>query len=363
MKKVICLLIALVMLLSLALMYGCSTNDDPLQDAQPHSPAPASPSPNDYNTESTSPTTTNNDEEFFIGVVCPSLEGEWLNSILTSFCRQVEEWGCTSQLLSAESDNANYIQIMENYLTMGADLILNVAMETEAVKDITLRCIDEGCYVIMLGIWPEYEISGGIITDFYNTGVACADMLIDWVNINMPDAAPDSVPVAAFLTTNIADGVKRSNGFVETLNAAEKTYVDYEEAQEVNSIDNGFNFAENAMTYNSDIRCFITYEVDPGIGVNNYLSQFPEYDLSEFCVVGVGQTEAALSLVEQASADPSSSALRGMLAYGGEDPGITLNKIAYDLLVDGVEPPHWIYDDMYTFNTWGWEVPTELLNT
>lgn len=354
MKKCITLLLAVLMLLSLASLIGCKTEDETPGDTSPTQAGDA------QQTNAGTPTDpVEGDDEMFVGVVCPNLEGEWLKNMLTSYCERVGEWGCTSQLLSAENDNTNFISIMENYLTMGAKLILCVAQDTEAVQDIVLRCIDEGCYVIMLGIWPEYEISGGLITDFYDTGVATAMMLIDWADKNIPGDEPNSLPVAVAGAEANANGVNRSRGFRETIDADTRTYVDYYKSIDTNSIDNGFTFAEEALTYNNNIRLFLMYETDPAIGVHNYVEQNPQYSLSEFCVVGVGQTDASTELIEQARQDPASCMLRGALSYGGPDPGIQLNEVSYKLLIDKVDPPYWMFDEMYTDNTWGWEVPAE----
>jgi ABC-type sugar transport system substrate-binding protein len=246
---------------------------------------------------------------------------------------------------------------MENYLQMGADLILNVAMDVESCKDITLRCIEEGCFVIMLGVWPDYEISGGLIADFRETGEAAALMLIDWAEKNYEDAGADSLPVAVLTATSTSDALKRSAGFLETIDAGEKTFVDYQEVQLAPTPEAGFTFAENALTYNPNIRLFLTYEIDPGMGANNYIIQRPDFNIEEFCVIGVGQTAATLELIEQSGADPASSCLRGSLSYGGPDPGIQLNEVSYKLLIEKVDPPYWMYDDLYTINSWGWELP------
>lgn len=358
MKKLTCLLLTLVMLLSLASLAGCNTTEE--ADAQTQSPLPVSSSPNDHSADSDIPL-----DGAFIGTIAPTLESEWLTGMLNSFCEKMEAEGCTTQLISANNDNAQYVNLIENFMTMDASLILVVAQDAESVQDVCQRAMEQGIYVIMLGLYPEnYEISGGIASDFYLTGWACADMACYWVNQTFPNAGEGEIHAALHLSDGFSDGVKRGQGFKDRLSEEYATEVTYAKSMGDGNIEKGFTLGEEAMLSDPEIRLFVTYDPDPGVGINNYIMQVPDYEpiLEQFGIFVVGSSDAAVELCD--ASKEGKSVLRGILTYGGEDPGITLHQISVALLTGEHEPPYWIFDPCYTYTHLDYEfIEEEYKNT
>ena len=291
-----------------------------------------------------------------VAVIAPTLQSEWLTGMLESFCERMKAHGCETQLESADNDNSRYITLIENFVTMGCECVLVVAQDAESIQDACEKAMDAGTYIMMLGLYPDnYEISGGVASDFYLTGWAVSDMAMYWVDTAMADV--EDVPVALHTSDGFSDGLKRGQGMKDRIADHDRAYVDYIKDMGDGNVEKGFTMAEEALTYNNNIRVFVTYDPDPAVGANNYIEMQPELNLEDFGAFCVGSSEAATELCDK-SVD-NESCLRGILTYGGDDPGETLHDIAYALLTGEHEPPYWIFDPCYTYTHLDYEFVEE----
>ena len=48
--------------------------------------------------------------------------------------------------------------------------------------------------------------------------------------------------------------------------------------------------------------------------------------------------------------------MRGLMSYGGADPAETMFQCTYDLLMGNVEAPNYCFDEVFTYNTVGYEI-------
>lgn len=384
MKKLFALVVALALLLSLCTLFGCSREEalpeSGQQQAQPtdiQRPQTETESPDGTENptlpgETESPDTVPEEdpgaaslaafqakvdggEKFLVGIIPPSLTAQRLANICQYISDYFTDLGSEAQIVDAQRNEVNFITNIENFVTMGADIIFVVPMQPDAIMDVCVKAMEQGTNIVMLGVTPAYEVSGLLRTDFYATGKAAANMLLTWAHAQWPMAAEDSIPVAVGGQTVSDDGVQRTNGFLETIEADPYTYVAFHsDFKDANSADETIAFTQDALTYNPEIRCFLFYEIAGAIASTQYIVGRSDLDYSEFGVFCVGQSDAGLQLVDQ-SVTNDNSCLRGCISYGGEQPGVQLTEIGSRLL-GGESGPIVYFDEIYTYNHIGYEV-------
>lgn len=218
--------------------------------------------------------------------------------------------------------------------TVGALMV--AAMAVEALQDVVQQATDAGIIVVYLGAQPtQYGINGCVYTAYELTGMWAVELAETWVNLNIDRIPTDSngkVPIALDVYEEIQDGQYRSNGMRGRAEESD-IFVIYNEGTSYGdtATTDAFNWAENLMTSNPDLRVFVCYEPEAMIGVCDYLNQYAQangLDLADFCVVNCYTDSSTLEEHEKAVADPSSTAFKGNVTYGEEGDVETYGPVA-----------------------------------
>jgi len=283
--------------------------------------------------------------------------------IMNTWGQLMEDAGYTYSVQSAEGDTAKYISLIEDYVQSGDTAIMLIAAEdTEALADACQTALDAGIYVIMLGVEPEgYTISGGLNTDYGKTGEYAVEMALAWIEENSDSLPDDSngIPVAINTYYNSVNSTARSEAFKD-IEGRDNCYVSYEQSFYDDMTNTAYNFAETALTMNSNTRIFLCYEPDSAKGVDQYLQVYcPENDLDiqDFCVICCYVDDTFAALVESInSGETTDSAVKGYVTYGGTpaETGTLLADCALGLLTGEYQPPYWVYDPINGTSTFGW---------
>ena len=350
MKKLLAVIMTLCLLLSLASLTACGKKAEP-------KPTPDKPGQAEENTEKTDEKidwTTYMGNGELVATIFPTYAPEALQVIRDQWMGVMEEHGFNPQYASAELDMTQFVPLIENYMTMGAALLCISPMDPTGLEDIITKAREDGIIVTILSAQPEYEVDGGLTTDNYATGTVTAQMMLDFIDKTWPDAEDKSIPVAVAIQTNLQEYIARTQGVIETIEASDKAYISYRQEVTNNTAEAGFNFAEAALTADNSLRCFIMSDADQLTGINNYIMSLPDMPLGEVCVVATGNLQPEVQSLIESSAE-NGAVVRGLTAYGGETPGITLAEVALKLLSGAEEGPCWAYDEIYTVNSFGFE--------
>lgn len=81
-------------------------------------------------------------------------------------------------------------------------------------------------------------------------------------------------------------------------------------------MDEAFTLAQDALTFDPDIRLFTTCHDQMSIEVNNYIISFPNVDLSEYATFPTQPTDAVYELIEQSKS--GNSIYCGISAYDAD---------------------------------------------
>lgn len=346
MKKAISILLACM--ISCGLFAGCGQSGErPGNSAPPAQDGPAQSTPDGK--------PSGDGEVSFVAGILPSTDIEILVTMMDHLEKELKAMGIDFQLSGAMFENTKYIELIENYVTMGADIIVTIPMDTAAIKDAVLAAEKAGTHVVFVSSPPEYgdDISGGIYSDYYEVGYLAGEMACAWAKQAYPDLA--EIPVAITTAESDADSISRSSGMRDAIEADDKCFVIYE-GFNTTSADDGYNFAEEVMTVHPETRAFLMYESDPAVGVNNYVQAYLQghSDLScaDFGVFGVGFSGTAAQLIESSKNDES--AFRGVACYSALEPGEPVMEVV-DAIIDGKDLPYWLVEDCFTVNGFGFD--------
>lgn len=291
--------------------------------------------------------------------ILPTTNAEGLMIISNAMGAAMEAQGWKYVAKDAAGDPGKQVTFIEDAIAskkVGA--IMCAAMAVDMLKDVAQRAIEAGIPICYLGALPkDYTINAALYTAYEITGMFAIEMVEAWASNNNPPADKKGIPVALDVYDDIEDGQYRSNAFRDRTEESSSLYVYNTNVTYGNDAQNkGYNWAENMMTANPDLRIFVCYEPDCMVGVVSFLSKYSNdngMDMNDFCVVNCYFDSATTEEFEKAKADPSSTPFKGYVTYG-EAPPITGQTLAMLLL--GASDGSWefgdvYYDPVYTFAT------------
>lgn len=359
MKKTLIWILTALMLFGV--LAGCSTTkeepapaEEPVQETAQETTEEAAPAEVETPEQALEEIAEARDVDFVAGIV-PSTDIAILVQMMDYLKENLSTQGIEFELSAAMFENTKYIELIENYVTMGADIIVMVPMDTSAIQDAALAAEEAGTHIVYVSSPPSYseEISGGIYSDYYEVGYLTGEMACAWARQKYPDAA--SIGIVCTLAESDADSISRTSGIRDAVEADDVCYISYESFN-ATAADDGYSFAEEAMTAYPDTRVFIMYESDPAIGVDNFVQAYVQSDASlsvgDFGVFAVGYSPSAVELIEASKED--NSCFRGIGCYSALEPGEPVLEVL-NAIIGGDELPYWLVETCYTINSFGFE--------
>ena len=342
-KKLLALMLAAVMVFSLAACSSSSSDEETTAEESAEAEAEEDTSADTAeDTSASSDGVTLPDE--YAGKSCiqllPSASATGLVAIMDAMAEVLAEYGIETEQKDCNGDTANYITYAENAVTSGDCAILMIAADdTEAIEEACQTAMDAGIIVLMLGASPDYEIDNMVITSYALTGYYAVKTAEDWVayceEAGIELTTNDEGKVAVAINTRYDDqqGAKRSDAFVGEVEASDVLYEVNENDFYDDAQTEGYTWAEQVMTSNPETRIFLCYEPDAMKGVSEYVEEYCDnnglsYD--EFAVFWCYEDDDSNEMYAAACADYSSTVLKGYCTYGaGNDvTGQTLAQLA-----------------------------------
>lgn len=269
----------------------------------------------------------------------------------------MRQQGWTYVAKDAAGDPGKQVTFVEDAIAskrVGALMV--AAMAVDMLKDVVERAMQAGIAVAYLGALPkDYTINAAVYTAYEITGLFAIEMAEAWAKQNKPKADSKGIPVALDVYDDIEDGQYRSNAFRDRTKESNQLYVYNTNVTYGRDAQNrGYNWAENMMTANPDLRIFVAYEPDCMIGVVSFLSKYAKernLDMKEFCVINCYFDSATIEEFKKAQTNPSSTPFKGYVTYGDAPPltGATLAKLLLGSTDGSWKFGDVFYDSVYTF--------------
>lgn len=345
MKKSIALILALVMVLSLFAGCGGSGSDD-----TPETTAPVA--EDNVSAETVADAVVAGIGEPGVdlngkkaGFSVPTLDSEFFVNMSGEIEAYLADYGMTLTTLSADTNAATQIENVENFTTMGMDVIILFLVDNEALTDSLIKARQNGAYVIVIGTVVENKEAADccINVDQYESGEVAAQLMSDWVDKTFPDAEDGSIVIGALTSRANDTGINRSAGLLTLAEKNSKvTVVEYELANENDSLE-AQQYTEILLTQHPECKGILCYGCDYAVGANEIAMQKVE-NPAEFCIVTVDIPEAILNDLELA--ETNESVVRGTVALGAGTP-YTIYQLVSGNWSDQIGEDKWFREPCY----------------
>jgi len=282
----------------------------------------------------------------------PVLQDEYLVWLSDTLNELLEADGFTTMAMSAEGNIETQITQVENFITMGAVAIVEAAMDIESLASCNEKAIEAGVIVTNLGMQPtNHDICGGIRTNWTEIGTAAGEQVIAYLDAVYPDAGPGTFKAAFSQNSSLSRDVLQGNAMRAVIDQDPRIDIVYEKDL-VQEIETGFNFAEEALTYDPEITLFVMNIDAAAVGANLYLASLPNVDYSKYAIFCTCGGETLQELLELSATNES--AVRGSIFYGGDDPSYYLYDTAVKMLMGEEDIPYWFDESVWAVNSYGW---------
>lgn len=366
MKRFITVLLTLAMLLSLGLLAACDGTEEQVSDAPTDGGGTVTDSatqdPNEVTDEMLDNSKPNEyigeklaaGREVLIGYVTIALDNDYTIGVEQGIRQMVEAEGYSFDSSVFGGDLSLGISQAENYLQMGAAALVLYLGNGGDFNAFAEQAMASGTYVITTASAPEYEVDAYQAYDHEAIGRHLGEVALAWVDQRYPDAGQGEIH-AAFAEISMAiDLVNRFESCKSVLEADGRVSVEFRKDDINATVDSGYTFCEEALTYDPDIRIFICFTSAQALGCNNYVETQPEYDLADFASFGMDDNESAQQKIAEAEADPSVSMLRGFVTAGGYTTFDVLANTVLGVLDGTITPPYAAILPVYAQTSFGY---------
>lgn len=263
-----------------------------------------------------------------------------VNGLMSS----MEALGFTVGTTDAGQDAAVEIGQIENFVTMGAAYIQCVVASIASFEDVAAYAMSSGTYIGFWGQTPKFDAAGVYAFDQKQLGNLSGYMASDWVDLTFPDAGEGEIHAALLGNERNDDVTLRTNSIREAFEENPKVQITFYVIERLGT-DAAYTAAEEAMTTDPDIKVFLTFAPSQAIGVSNYVSSQPQYDLSKYGVFSCTEDATLKALIGEASTG-GDNICRGTVGYDCVNLWDAEYKLITELLFLGAEPVHFVYDDL-----------------
>ena len=249
-----------------------------------------------------------------VGFTLPSVGNDFMNYLSQAVKAALEEKGATCQVDSADGSIETQIQHIENYATMGMDLIVVFPINGEGLTSVCQRVMEEGIPVFAFAMnIPDGCTTAMLSAEEADMGEACGTMANDWINKTFADAADGDVTVLFISGSDSPEADERSNAIRETLKSNKKVTIVEQQTPNWNDSAEGQSLTENMFLTNPEIDVIVALNATTALGAEAYIASpdCPVEDLSKFGIFSVDETEEVVAKIKDAN-----SAYRGTISMG-----------------------------------------------
>ncbi len=208
-------------------------------------------------------------KSYFIGYSTLTTQGDFMALLATVYEQRFTALGHKFQVASADLNPAKQIEQIENFIALGVDGLIVMAVEPSSLDDVLKRAQDKGIKIIAFSQpTAYYDVFLG--ADDLLNGKVEAEMAAEWIEKTFPDAADGSIEVAVFENRDKPSAANRSDGLKEIVNLTKKAKLVATVPVDTSNA-SGQAAAENLLLTNPDVKVIISYNADTAMGVDAYV--------------------------------------------------------------------------------------------
>ena len=325
-KKVLSILVAAVMVMSLGACSLVKTSDD--------------------SAGGSSDTKKKEDGTLKVGYTVQSMENAYFVSIVEGMKAAAKEKGIELVVADAAADASKHISQIEDFVSQGVDAIIISPVDQEAPADAVKKAQEAGIPVISL----DQEVKGsdaffGIDEEEY--GRLGGELAGQWLNEKESDGTIEDIAndkgeieVVVVRYDQIPSVIKRADGLNQGL---EDTYtfdkkITYVYEQNAADADTGYNLSETALTSNPGVSMFICINDSSALGVYESCLTHKEHTPDNTCIIGLDALPEALKLISQ------DTMYQGTVDIKPAEKGAEVLDLVQDVLENGPKSEQIVYE-------------------
>ena len=230
-----------------------------------------------------------------------------------------EKEGYTCEVASADGDATTQIEQIENFVTMGAKLVVVMGVDPTGLTDVGKRAMEQGTAIVAF----TTKIEGGETTYVGSAseaeiGEGIAKLGSDWVDKTFADAGDGEIEAVIFGYSGTPEAAERSEAIKTALADNAKLKITYMEP-ESNTLDAAQQAAENLFQTKPDTKLILCYNSGMSNGVNAYVMSGGSAvkDKSQFATFGSDISEEIINNIM--ASENNESVVRGCVSLGDFD--------------------------------------------
>jgi ribose transport system substrate-binding protein len=228
-----------------------------------------------------------------------------MSNVATELTSRFTALGDKFEVASADMSPGKQIEQIENFISLGVDAIIIMAVDASSLSDVVMKAQTAGIKIIAFSQpLSVYDLYLG--ADDYALGKKEAEMAADWMEATFPDAADGSIPVAIFENRDKPMAATRSDGFKEIANLTKKATVVATVGVDTTNA-GGQSAAENLMITHPEVKVILSYNGDTAMGVDAYAMSLNSAikDKATFATFGIDFNGAAIDAIQKSSGNES----------------------------------------------------------
>ena len=232
------------------------------------------------------------DEGYTIGISVLNLTGQFFIQLVEAAQAECDATGCTLMTNACDSDSANQIDALENFISAGCDAIIVCAVDAEAAKPVIEKAKKGIAVVCLTSKIDGYDAYIGCeeYTLGYTQGVAVGQRIAEMYGTEEKVEAAtlnyDLMESVIARKEGIMDGVKEYAPNVEFV--ADATAGDQEE---------GMTNTENFLQANPDLKVVCGVSDGAALGAYQAFKAQGMTDPDKYLIAGIDATDEALKLI------------------------------------------------------------------
>lgn len=289
-----------------------------------------------------------------VGFSVPTLAAEFFVNMSNQIEDYLKPYGVELTTLSADTNPATQIENVENFTTIGMDVVILFLVDNEALTDTLIKARENGVYVIVIGTILENKdaVDCCINVDQNEAGVVAAQMMAKWVDETFPDAEDGSVEVAVMTSRSNDSGILRSDGMLTVADYSSKiTMVGEYEVPGENDTALAQQYAETIFTQHPEVDAILCYGSDMAIGANEIAMQ-KAANVEEFCIITVDIPVVIMDDIKLA--ETNEAVIRGTVALGAGTP-YTIYQLISGEWADQIGEDKWFREPCYEVTIENWD--------
>lgn len=249
--------------------------------------------------------TAKSDKSYYIGFSTLTTQGDFMSMVASQLQQRFTKLGDKFEVASADLSASKQIEQIENFITLGVNELIIMAVDPSSLADVVKKAQDKGIKVVAFTQkTPTYDLFLG--SDEAAVGTAEAKMAAQWIDKTYSKAAAGSVQVAIFENRDKPTAAERSDAFKKITTFTKKAKLVKTVGVDTTT-NGGQSAAENLLLTNPKVKVILCYNSDTAMGVNAYAMALNSKvkDKTNFAAFSIDFNPAAVDAIKKSATNKS----------------------------------------------------------